>query len=542
VARDIHGNPCHARWVECPDRDHQCFYMDRNNPVWREYLKAVIRIQIDAGVDGIQLDEAELPLGAMQYGACFCTDCSLGFRRYLQELPAERLPAELVGVDLTTFAYGPWLLDQGYDFVERQSESPLFGHYYAYQCGAIAQHFGELADYVRAYGRQVGREVLVSGNFFNLDPHYLPLAERVDLIITEMRNTTYRQPEWFRYAEAFARLVDRLEVVVVENPYGGVVPEIVNELARGRGHDLLRLSLWEGAAFGANMTVPYGSWMGATLQDSFWAPHELLVQAQDFVAATEDLRSPISANEVALVHRVPSLRDQIARADASDNLTNARDASIMVPYRVTAEALSRAGVQLDVIVMTDGELVTDRLDATDLDPYRTVILPGCWWLTPNQVESLLGYLDRGGRVVITEDPGTNLAPELTERLRDHPGVSRAALDDVAALQPWGAQVRTTVDLAVNLQRLPGRAAVACHLIDYGYDPDLDGVPVRRDVRLSVRLDQGLRSITSATVAQPSSERMELPVRRQGDHLEVTLPAHAIYSVVVFGDPDGHERT
>ena len=63
-SRDIHQAPCHAHWVECPDREHQCFYMDRNNPVWREYLKAVIRIQIDAGVDGIQLDEAELPIGA----------------------------------------------------------------------------------------------------------------------------------------------------------------------------------------------------------------------------------------------------------------------------------------------------------------------------------------------------------------------------------------------------------------------------------------------------------------------------------------------
>src|ERR671917_410002 len=35
VARDVDQNPCHARWVECPDREHQCFYMDRNNPVWR---------------------------------------------------------------------------------------------------------------------------------------------------------------------------------------------------------------------------------------------------------------------------------------------------------------------------------------------------------------------------------------------------------------------------------------------------------------------------------------------------------------------------
>src|SRR5215208_7866445 len=61
-SRDIYGVPCHAHWVECPDREHFCYTMDRNNPVWREYLKAVIRIQIDAGVDGVQLDEAELPL------------------------------------------------------------------------------------------------------------------------------------------------------------------------------------------------------------------------------------------------------------------------------------------------------------------------------------------------------------------------------------------------------------------------------------------------------------------------------------------------
>src|ERR671926_201724 len=94
---DIHGEPCHALWVECPDREHYCYTMDRNNPVWREYLKAIIRIQIDAGVDGIQLDEAELPITSFQYGGCFCKDCMKGFRQYLQDLPPEQLPAELRG-------------------------------------------------------------------------------------------------------------------------------------------------------------------------------------------------------------------------------------------------------------------------------------------------------------------------------------------------------------------------------------------------------------------------------------------------------------
>ena len=538
VARDIHGKPCHARWVECPDRDHQCFYMDRNNPVWRQYLKAVIRIQIDAGVDGIQLDEAELPLGALQYGACFCKDCTLGFRRYLQELLAERRPAELSDVDLDHFDYGPWLLAQGFDFVEDQQGSPLFGHYHAFQCLAISRYFAELADYAREYARSQGREVLVSGNFFNLDPQYLPLADDVDLIITEMRNTTYRQPEWYRYAEAFARTAGRggpgPEVVVVENPYGGVIPELVAELATGRGRDRMRLSLFEAAAFGANMTVPYGSWLGATLEDSFWAPHDLLVAAQDFLAGTDGLRSAVSANELAVVYSVPSNRDLIARADLSDNLTNARNPDVVVPYRVATDALSRSSAAFDVVLATDGELSEDRFGLAELGRFRTVLLPGCWWLTEQQVNVLTEYLDGGGRVVSTEDPATNLAPEVRQRLVEHPRFVRAAADDPAALQPDGAQLITDADVAVNLQRLPDGSGVAAHLINYGYDDAADAVIGLSEVILDVRLG-GLTEGAEVEVLSPDRPPLTVAVTRSDDRWRVTLPQVGLYTVVVFRD-------
>src|SRR5688572_24956858 len=114
VSRDIHGTALHAQWVECPDRAHQCYLMDRNNPVWREYLKAVIRIQIDAGVAGVQLDEAELPITSFQYGGCFCKECMRAFRQYVQALPTR--PPELADADLGAFHYGEWLLARGYDF------------------------------------------------------------------------------------------------------------------------------------------------------------------------------------------------------------------------------------------------------------------------------------------------------------------------------------------------------------------------------------------------------------------------------------------
>src|SRR2546426_580409 len=84
--RDIHGNPCRALWVECPDLEHFNYMMDRNNPVWREYLKAEVRIQVDAGAYGIQFDEAEVPITSLQYGGCFCKTFFRGVRPYLRGL------------------------------------------------------------------------------------------------------------------------------------------------------------------------------------------------------------------------------------------------------------------------------------------------------------------------------------------------------------------------------------------------------------------------------------------------------------------------
>jgi hypothetical protein len=545
VARDIHGNACHARWVECPDRDHQCYYMDRNNPVWREYLKAVIRIQIDAGVDGIQLDEAELPLGALQYGACFCRDCMKGFRAHLQQLPPQRRPAELADTDLSGFHYGDWLLARGYDFVTNREQSPLFGEYYAFQCQQIRTHFAELAEFARSYGRSKGRQVLVSGNFFNVDAHYLPLAEHVDLIITEMRNTTYQQPEWYRRVDAFARAAStrtgaaaRKDVVVVENPYGGVVPDLVRDLSRGRGYDRLRLSLYEAAAFGANMTAPYGSWMGSTIQDSFWAPHDLLVDVQGFLAEHDELIGVSSRNDLAVVDSVASNRALVHRADASDNLTNARDDSVVVPHRVATRALTSAGAPYDEVLFVDGVVADDLTTAADLRRYRTVVLPACWSLTERQLTALMHYLDDGGHVVVTGDVATTAAADARARLLGHPRCVRASHDDAGGLQRHDPQVQVSGGLAVNLHAVP--AGTAAHLVNYGYDDERDAASTCHDVSLRVRLPH---ACTRGVLVRPNQDDCEIAVKPDGDRLAVEVDAVEVYAIVLFvdGANDSHGR-
>ncbi len=527
-SRDIHGVPCHALWVECPDREHQCYMMDRNNPVWREYLKAIIRIQIDAGVDGVQLDEAELPITSMRYGGCFCKECMKGFRAHLQGLPPDERPAELAGEDLDVFHYGEWLLARGHDFKTDRESTPLFWDYLRFQRRAITDYFGELADYAREYAASKGRTVLVSGNFFNLLDMYYPLEPKVDLVITEMRNTRYRQPEWYRYVAGF---VGPKPVVVVENPYGGVVPELVERLKSGKGYDLFRMSLYEAAALGANMSVPYGAWMGSVEQDAFYAPHELCVEIQRFLAEHEHLYSRRTYAEVAVVYSIESTFQLVARRDMFvDNRTNTSGDEV-VPFWQVCEALAEATQPYDVVFFPDGELRGDTLRAEDLRQYRTLILPACRFLTAAQAELVLTYLDRGGHVLAVGELGANL-PEATRRaIVEHANATCIGDGEGFDLErlPSGRQVRLgqTANLAINVQQVERGAAV--HIIRYDFDEERDHTPVLPELTLELRLPG---PFANASVFSPEGE-MDAFLTSDGDVQRLMLRNVPVYSVVLL---------
>jgi hypothetical protein len=530
-SRDITGAPCRARWVESPDREHFCYTMDRNNPVWREYLKAIIRIQIDAGVDGVQLDEAELPLTSLQYGRCFCKDCMKGFRSYLRDLPADRRPEELEGEDLDEWHYGFWLAERGYDFKDRQSETPLFWDYLRYQRRSIARYFAELADYARGYAADNGRMVAVSGNFFNLFEQYYALEPKVDVIITEMRNTAYRQPAWYRYVAGFA---GGKPVVVVENPYGGVVPDLVERLGAGSAHDLFRMSIYEAAALGANMSLPYGSWLGSVVQDSFYAPHELCKEINSYLASSEDLFGTETLSEVGVVFSVESHLESGGRRDVlSDNRLNLTGDEVS-PFWTLCEALCSAVQPYDVMMFPDGELRVDSLLPEHLARYRCLVLPRCSLLTERQAALLLAYLEGGGRILARGPLGVDLDETRRAPLVEHPGLTIDPPNDMAwlerALGGFQVSVDGEVDMALCVQDAPAGAAL--HLIRYDYDEVRDRVPSLPRLELALRLPDGFGAPRAVSPRGPLALDHDL----SGSVHRVTLGDVPLYSTVVFPRP------
>lgn len=531
VSRDVHGVPCHARWVEAPDREHECYLMDRNNPVWREYLKAVIRIQIDAGVDGIQLDEAELPITSFQYGGCFCKDCMKGFRQYLKDLPDEQRPSELHGVDLETFHYGEWLLAQGFDFKTKREGAPIFWEYHRYQTRQIARYFSELADYAREYAASKGRTVLVSGNFFNLVAHwYYAMEPKVDLIITEMRNTRYRQPAWYRYVAGFA--VGK-PVIVAENPYGGVVPELAERLKAGKGYDLFRMSLYEAAALGANMSVPYGAWMGSVIQDSFNPPHELCVEIQNFIADHEALYSHKTASETAVVYSVETeFQRESGRGIFADNRYN-QETSEIGPFWQVCEALSDAVQPYDVLFFPDGDLRPDTLTLDALSQYRTLILPDCRFLTKAQSQLLQDFLAQDGRLLVMGEPGANLSSVERDVILNHQGTRRVEVGAAFDLNwlPFGRQVQLSIpsDLAINLQRV--ESGIAVHILRYDYDAQRDQVPALDELNLDLHLPGNFHDLEVFSPGEPPQADLQF----EGDLPRLALKNLPLYSIIFLKD-------
>jgi hypothetical protein len=531
ACRDLDGAPIHAHWVEVHVRDQASYYADRNNPVWREYLKAVIRMQIDAGARGIQLDETDTPMSALRYGGCFCKDCVKEFRSYLLSLDADRVPEELAGVDLATFDYAAWLRERGHAARENPRTLPLYHHWTRSLQIAIARTFRELADFAKEYAASIGVEVRVGGNFYDLAAYWDPMVDDVDVLVTEMRETRFQQPWYFRHGVGLAR---GKALVAVENPYGGVVPLLLEKLQQGRARDLFRLTIFEASAMGANMSLPYGSWLGTDIKDSYWVPRDLVVETGRFLTRIDPLISNTSPHRTAVVFSVRSIIDSTIDSDQFNDgdrwfpVVEQPDAH-PESYWATIEDLSRRTKTFDVVVFPDEVLRPNDPETQALERYDTVVLPDAWGVSAAQHASVLERLEAGARVIIVGAYGSELAPEDARRVLEHAGTTVVGSPaEVAALVSSEVDADLGELAAVSLHAVED--GLALHVVNYDYDTDTDRVSVRTDVRLDVRT--ALSIADSATVLVPGAEDVTVPVTVASDGVvSVTLPELGPYAVV-----------
>ncbi len=546
--RDRFGNPIHARWVEVKGHQETCYQMCRNNPVWREYLKKIIALQIDAGVPGIQLDECELPMTSISSGGCFCDSCMTQFTAWLKERASEgKLGPEWNGVCLETFHYGEWLKEHGCTYPEN---APFYRDYWEFQVRRVRRYFGELADFARAYAKEkYGRALEISGNFFNMQPVYYPIENKVDIIITEMEHTLFRQPYYYRYCAGFAA---GKPVIIAENPYGGIIPRLLELLDRGKGYDLYRIFLLEASMYGCNMSVPYGGWMGNTIRDSFWPPRELTAGVQDFLFAHEDCYPSSRSRGAAVVYSYGSCywRDSNKGSGANgmqDTFRDLMDATAAewldpdlkpVPFWDFIRAMSGINAQYDVVMLPDGDLREDDFSLERLEGYPLVILPDCNLLTDRQCKTLREYARKGkilaaGRLA----EGTSLAEDLQKTGNavfipvegDRDADVRCFMQAFEALYKDFAPVDCRAE-KVGVQRYDENGKAWIHLLNYRYREQEDRVALIPVLELALR---DLPETAPVFHVPDGTPVPEYSLSRSGGRALLTLRNVGLYTVIEF---------
>ncbi len=553
AARTFRGEPVHAQWVEVVGHSKTCYQTCRNNPVWREYLKKIMELQIDAGVAGIQLDEAELPITSMGAGGCFCKDCRKQFRAYLQKRKAAgSLSPVYEHIDLESFDYQEYILEKGYASPE---ESPMFRDYYEFQMRAVKKHFTELADHAREYARRTqNKEILVSGNFFNCMPVYYPFEDKVDVIITEMEKTLFRQPHWYRYISGYS---NTKPVIVAENPYGGIVPQLLEMLEAGQGYDLYRLFLLEASVYGCNMSVPYGGWMGNTIKNAFYPPASVTAQVQGFLAEHEEYYSKDSSAMIMVAYSFPSYYwREVTKSGGANALVE--DESILfyksldmesegasrLPFWEVIHLMSDRQVIYDVRMFGDEDLRPDRVDVSQWQQYELIVLPECDFLTANQREELEKYIDRGGRLLMFGKTAENCpgwARQMAEKknviICDNPASRGEAMELFGQvfeeLNDRIAQVKVKAE-DVSLQNFVGvhchrnQGVNTIHLLNYRYDSKEDLVQPIEHVSLEARIPS---EATSVRCMDLDGKEIPCQARAAQGRLTVKLEKLPLYAVV-----------
>ena len=293
--------------------------------------------------------------------------------------------------------------------------------------------------------------------------------------------------------------------------------------------------LYEAAALGVNMSVPYGAWMGARIEDAVWAPHEETIAIQSFLADHDHLYSTESTNDVAVLTspRAMLVAQALdgARQAKIDPVTGRRrqDSTRGVELFTVLEAIAGDGHPIDVIPLHDDRLRTDDLDPEALRRYRRLVLVECAGLTDHQLAAVLGRLDAGVPITVVGSLAGGDS-DLVDRILGHDLTTAAVASD----QPHSMVPERQLDVG-GVTSVAGQlhaiaTGVALHLVSYDYDLSADRSVEHVATAVKVRLPFSPRS---AMVHRPGSapERLDLAV--DDDVATMTLPAWSGYALVAF---------
>lgn len=158
--------------------------MSIHNPLYLDYVKKCLQLDIDAGMDGLSLDFMNAPAFAWWLGGDFSLWAEQRFKQYLSEHYSEAQLSTRGIRDLSKFSLRAYVLGKGYAI-----DNPVIQSWSKFEYSTFDEFVRSICDYAKAYSKSKGKEPFpISGNIYNLragNPFTIMATNHFDLIWTE---------------------------------------------------------------------------------------------------------------------------------------------------------------------------------------------------------------------------------------------------------------------------------------------------------------------------------------------------------------------
>jgi hypothetical protein len=484
LCRDIDGQPVKVPWLT--DHQHKgvpYWWCCTHQPQFREYLRERVVETVQAGADGVHIDDHLGTAGGLWLGICFCDRCVAAFQDYLRRQPAERL-AQL-GIDAPAeFHYRDvvrqWRAAADSHRPRSVTQHPLWNEWSVFQGRAAAAFMLELRELAAA---TAGRRLPIGANAGLLWPRHLADYQAIDLFSAETDHHASAEKLTDLPIVAY-RMADAVGRPYAATASGGDWAYIQEKQLPGLVRGWVALSYAAGHCFMA----PHRQWCYTPEKGTHW------------YSGPADKFAPLY---------------QFVRSHARwlDGFRSYPDVAVLMPHRSFVQdprrwfdllgELSAANVSYRIVLAGDA-LVDCPLTPAQLADGRTCLIPDRDGLLPADRELVDAFA------------------------ASHPACVTVA-EVLATIKP---AVRTKSDGVVRaLPRVASGSAVI-HLLNYEYDAQRDDVLPLANVEVQVDLQVlGVAGATRCELLAPDMPAQTVPV---GDGT-ITVPHLGLWSMLVFSN-------
>jgi hypothetical protein len=476
LCRDVHGQPFKVPWLT--DHQHKgvpYWWCCTRQSLFRQYLSERVIETVQAGADGVHIDDHLGTAGALGSGGCFCDRCVGEFPDYLKHLPQDEL--DRLGVPVPAqFNYCNVLRDWMVQKSGRQvQQHPLWRHWRIYQLRDAAKFMKELRALA---ARTAGRAVPMSANAGLLWGPHLNDYQTLDFFSAEIdHHASQRQ---FNDTPLVAyRLADAVGRPLASTASGGDWAFIKEQNLPGLVQGWIALSY----AAGHCLMAPNRQWCYTPQKGTHWyeGPKDKFAPLGQFVRQHAVLFDDYENHADLTV--------------AFSQRTFDRDARKVMGI---CNKLADANISYRLALGGD-EVVDHPLPVADLCRAAPVLVIEPTDFSPAD-QSVLATVESQRRCENVEQALTRVVPAVRV---EAPGVLRV------------------------LPRVkPG--AVVIHLVNRTYDAARDGVQPVKNARLRLNLKElGVPHATEARLFSPGNLPVTLPVQEA----TVTLPELGLWAVM-----------